>query len=257
MDFVLGIAVTSIFLISIVFSMFGQGGGLLYTPTLVLLGYTALVSVSTSLVLNLVTALFATVVFYRQKLVDLRLALALIPGISAGAFLGGALGNFVDSTLLLWLFVAVLFGAGARMVYTHWERVPSEEKAPNRPSLLMYAVIVIFSLGLGVLSGLLGIGGGVLIVPFLLFAYKVPTKTSVGTSGFVVIFSSLFGVLGHSAFGHLDATLILATLAAVAVGAFLGARLMVRTKADWVKVGFGLLMWVFALQLIAKLVGLF
>ena len=257
MEFVLEVAVGSIFLISIVFSMFGQGGGLLYTPTLVLLGYTALVSVSTSLVLNLVTALFATVVFYRQKLVDLRLALALIPGISAGAFLGGALGNFVDSTLLLWLFVVVLFGAGARMVYTHWERVPSEEKAPNRPSLLMYAVIVIFSLGLGVLSGLLGIGGGVLIVPFLLFAYKVPTKTSVGTSGFVVIFSSLFGVLGHSAFGHLDATLILATLAAVAVGAFLGARLMVRTKADWVKVGFGLLMWVFALQLIAKLVGLF
>ena len=257
MEFVLEAAVVSIFLISIVFAMFGQGGGLLYTPTLVLLGYAALVSVSTSLVLNLVTALFATVVFYRQKLVDMRLALALIPGISAGAFVGGALGNFVDSTLLLWLFVVLLFGAGARMVYTHWERVPSAEQAPGPPSPATYAVMALFSLSLGVLSGLLGIGGGILIVPFLLFAYRVPTKISVGTSSFVVIFSSLFGVLGHSAFGHLDATLIAATLIAVAVGAFLGARLMVRTKADWVKMGFGLLMWVFAFQLIAKLMGLF
>ena len=257
MEYALAAAVASIFLISIVFSMFGQGGGLLYTPTLVLLGYAALVSVSTSLVLNLVTAFFATVVFYRQRLVDLRLALALVPGISLGAFVGGALGNFVDSTLLLWLFVVLLFGAGARMVYTRWEPVPSEERVPGPPSLTAYAVMALFSVSLGILSGLLGIGGGILIVPFLLFAYKVPTKLSVGTSGFVVIFSSLFGVLGHSAFGHLDGTLILATLVAVAVGAFLGARLMVRTKADWVKVGFGLLMWVFALQLIAKLVGVF
>ena len=255
MDPNLGFAIGSIFLISIVFSMFGQGGGLLYTPTLVLLGYTALVSVSTSLVLNLATALFATFVFYRRGLVDLKLAVALIPGISAGAFVGGAVGNFVDAVLLLWLFVALLVAAGGRMVYSHWERAPSQDRVPDPPSRTKYALIVLFSVALGLLSGLLGIGGGILIVPFLIFAYKVPTKTSVGTSGFVVIFSSLFGVLGHSAFGHLDATLVLATLAAVAVGATLGARLMVQTKADWVKVGFGLLMWVFALQLILKLAG--
>ncbi len=255
MDLTLGFAVVAVFLISVVFSMFGQGGGSLYTPTLFLLGYAALVSVSTSLVLNLVTALFATVVFYREKLVDLRLAVAFIPGIVAGSFLGGALGNFVDAGLLLWLFVAFLIGAGARMVYTHWEKAPSADRPPVRPRPTVYGVIVTFSFGVGVLSGLLGVGGGILIVPFLIFAYRVPTKLSAGTAGFVVIFSSMFGVLGHSAFGHLDAALVFATLAAVAIGATLGARLMVRTKADWVKVGFGLIMWAFAVQLIAKLAG--
>lgn len=255
MDLGLGVAIGSVFLISVVFSMFGQGGGSLYTPTLVLLGYATLISVSTSLVLNLVTALFATVVYYREELVDLRLAAAFIPGIVAGSFLGGAVGNFADSTLLLWLFVAFLLGAGARMVYTHWETAPAEGAAPARPSTSMYAVIGVFSFAVGVLSGLLGVGGGILIVPFLIFAYKVPTKRSAGTAGFVVIFSSLFGVLGHSAFGHLDISLILATLVAVAVGATLGARLMVKTGAEWVKVGFGLIMWAFALQLIAKLAG--
>ena len=255
MDLGLGVAIASVFLISAVFSMFGQGGGSLYTPTLVLLGYATLVSVSTSLVLNLVTALFATVVYYRQKLVDVRLAAAFIPGIVAGSFLGGAVGNFADATLLLWLFVAFLVGAGARMVYTYWERARPKDAVPGRPTRRMYVVIVGFSFGVGILSGLLGVGGGILIVPFLIFAYKVPTKLSAGTAGFVVIFSSAFGVLGHSAFGHLDVTLILTTLVAVAIGATLGARLMAKTRSDWVKVGFGLIMWAFALQLILKLAG--
>lgn len=255
MDLALGIVVAAVFLISVVFSMFGQGGGSLYTPTLFLLGYATLVSVSTSLVLNLVTALFATAVYYRERFVDVRVAAAFIPGIVAGSFLGGAVGNFADATLLMWLFVAFLVGAGARMVYTHWEKAPQEDALPARPSPTTYAVIVGFSFGVGVLSGLLGVGGGILIVPFLIFAYKMPTKRSAGTAGFVVIFSSAFGVLGHSAFGHLDATLILATLVAVAIGATLGARLMVKTKATWVKFGFGLIMWAFAFQLIAKLLG--
>ena len=59
-------AVVSVFLISVVFSMFGQGGGSVYTPTLFLLGYSTIVSTSTSLVLNLVTACFATFVYYRE-----------------------------------------------------------------------------------------------------------------------------------------------------------------------------------------------
>ena len=70
-----------------------------------------------------------------------------------------------------------------------------------------------------------------------------------------MIFSSLFGVLGHSAFGHQDYGLILPTLlaVAVAVGGTIGARFMVRTRTEWVKVGFGVLMWAFAVQLILKL----
>ncbi len=235
--------------------MFGQGGGSLYTPTLFLLGYTTLISVSTSLTLNLVTAFFATLVYYRQRLVDLRLASAFIPGIVVGSFVGGVLGNFTDTGLLLWLFVAFLVGAGGRMVYTHWEKATTVETKASRPTRLKYAIIIIFSLGVGGLSGLLGVGGGILIVPFLIFAYKVPTKQSAGTAGFVVIFSSLFGVLGHSAFGHLDYNLIFPTVLAVAVGGTLGARLMVKTSSKWVKVGFGLLMWAFALQLIVKLIG--
>ena len=139
------------------------------------------------------------------------------------------------------------------MVYTHWEKAVSADSRQRPATRLALAVVGLFSLGVGLLSGLLGVGGGILIVPFLIFAYRVPTKQSAGTSGFIVIFSSLFGVLGHSAFGHLDYGLILATLLAVAIGGVLGAKFMVRTRSEVVKVGFGLLMWAFAIQLVAKL----
>ena len=119
----------------------------------------------------------------------------------------------------------------------------------------MYVTIVIVSFLVGILSGLLGVGGGIVIVPFLIFVCKYPIKNSAGTVSFIVIFSSLFGIVGHSAFGTLDLTLIAAAGVAVFIGASIGARLTVKLKSSWIKVGFGLIMWVFAIQLIMKLLA--
>ncbi len=255
MDTTLLIAVVAVFLVSIVFSMFGQGGGSLYTPILVLLGYTAVLSISTSLALNLITALSAAIVYFRAHLIDLRLAAVFIPGICIGAFIGGAMTNFVDPAILLWLFVLFLAGAGARMVYTYWEKSPAAEECPVRFSRKMYGGIAAFSFGVGILSGLLGVGGGMVIVPFLIFICRYPTKNSAGTVSFIVIFSSLFGVIGHSAFGSLDLGLIAVTAVAVGIGAALGARYMVRIQPRYIKAGFGIILWAFAIQFIVKLVS--
>jgi len=256
MDITLVIVVLSVLLISVLFSMFGQGGGSLYTPLLFFLGYTALISISTSLILNLITALSATMVYYRNQLVDLRLSLTFVPGICIGALVGGAATGYVDSTLLMWLFVIFLLGAGGRMVYTYWEKKESES-CPLRLTGRLTITIVVFSIAVGILSGLLGVGGGILIVPFLIFLCKHPTKNSAGTAAFVVIFSSIFGIIGHSVVGgELDSLLILATGIAVFVGGLVGAKFMLRSRSEMIKVGFGLIMWLFALQLVLKLTGM-
>ena len=256
MDGTLLVAVIAVFMVSVVFSMFGQGGGSLYTPILFLLGYAVLVSISTSLVLNLITALSATIIYYRADLVDVRLALVFIPGICIGALLGGILTDFIEPEILIWLFVVFLLGAGARMVYTYWEKSSGEEPCPITLSRGMYALIVPFSFGVGIISGLLGVGGGILIVPFLIFLCKYPIKNSAGTVGFIVIFSSLFGVIGHAAFGSLDLVLIGVTGVAVFIGAIIGARSMIRAKSGLIKVGFGIILWIFAVQLVLKLFNL-
>jgi uncharacterized membrane protein YfcA len=78
------------FLIAFIFSMFGQGGGSVFSPLLILFGYSILISSSTSLVLNLITSLAAGFIFYRKKMIDYKTSFLFAPGISLGAFAGGA-----------------------------------------------------------------------------------------------------------------------------------------------------------------------
>lgn len=256
MDELLWAAVITVFLVSIIFSMFGQGGGSVYTPTLFLLGYAVLISTSTSLVLNLITSTSAGYIFYRNKMIDFKTSMIFVPGICIGSLLGGALGNFVDTTILLWLFVIFLLVVGTRMIYTYWERGKQEGACPTGFSTTMYAVITVFGFAVGIISGLLGVGGGILIVPFMVYICKYPTKFAAGSSHLIISFSALFGIIGHSAFGSLDLTLVLVTGIAVLIGGNLGARISMRFKAGGLKAGLGFIMWALALQLILKLVGL-
>jgi len=257
MDTTLLIAIAAVFIVSIIFSMFGQGGGSLYTPILFLLGYAALTSISTSLVLNLFTALSASIVYYRSNLMDVRFALWFVPGICLGAFLGGVMAAYINPVILMWLFVIFLIGAGGRMIYTYWEKSVPENACPVQFSKGMYAIIVVFSFAVGIVSGLLGVGGGILIVPFLIFLCRYPTKNSAGVVSFIVIFSSLFGIFGHLTSGGFDIPLIIGTSVAVMVGATIGARSMVKISSGYIKAGFGVILWVFALQLILKLMHIF
>jgi uncharacterized membrane protein YfcA len=93
------------------------------------------------------------------------------------------------------------------------------------------------------------------IAPFLIFLCDQPIKGTAGTTAFIVIFSSLFGVIGHSAVGNLDLWLILPTAAAAVVGSQMGARRMVKTGAGAIMLGFGAIMWIFAATLVLKLLG--
>jgi len=255
MDITLLAAIILVFLIALVFSMFGQGGGSVYTPVLLLLGYAVLISVSTSLVLNLITSVSAGYIFYRNKMIDFKTSLMFVPGICLGAFIGGALGNFVDATVLLWLFVFFLVGVGARMIYTYWEKGQTEGECPTGFSTRMYALISLVGFAIGLLSGLLGVGGGILIVPFMVYVCNYPTKYAAGSSHLIISFSALFGIIGHSAFGSLDLSLILVTGVAVLIGGNLGARTSMKLKSRMMKAGLGLIMWALAAQLVVKLLG--
>jgi len=248
-------AVIFSFVIAFIFSMFGQGGGSVYTPLLLLLGYAVLLSTSTSLVLNLITSVSAGYIFYRKKLIDYRASLIFAPGISIGAFAGGALSKSFNTTVLMWLFVVFLLGVGARMIYAYWEKGAPEPHAPTHLSRRMAILIAVFGLAVGFLAGLLGVGGGILIVPFMVYIGKFPTKIAAGSSHLIISFSALAGILGHAATHEFDMVLIAATGLAVLIGGNLGARLSMKMNTGVIKAGLGLIMWAFAAQLVVKLVA--
>jgi len=253
---VLALAAVAAFLVSLVFAMFGQGGGSLYTPIFFLLGFSVLAAISTSLTLNLLTALSATLVYRKAGFVEYPAVLLLVPGIGLGSFLGALVSGSVDSHLIMWIFVAFLVAAGARMVLSFREAEPPRPTAEFRLDGPLKAVSFAFSLAVGLISGLLGVGGGILIVPFLIYAAKMPTKRAAGTAAFVVVFSSLFGILGYSMLGHVDLPLLIVAGTAVVLGASLGARYMVRASAPLIRVGFGFLLWAFGVQLVLRLLGI-
>lgn len=254
MDIVLLYAVVLTFVIAFIFSMFGQGGGSLYSPVLILLGYLVLVATSTSLFLNLITSLSAGYIFYKNKMIDFKASLLFVPGIGLGAFIGGALSKFVETVYLLWLFVIFLSVVGARMIYTYWEKGKTEGPCPQGLSANMKVLIVLFSFAVGFISGLLGVGGGVLIVPFMVYLCKYPAKFAAGSSHLIISFSAFFGIVGHAAFHSLDLQLMAVTGIVVFIGGNLGARVSMKLKGQKIKAGLGLIMWALAAMLIAQLI---
>ena len=247
------LAVFFSFILAFVFSMFGQGGGSVYSPLLILLGYTVLISTSTSLVLNLITSVSAGYVFYRNKMIDMKISFMFVPGIVVGAFAGGVMSKFFNTSVLLWFFVFFLIVLGARMMYTYWEKSNVDEKLRTRLPTSMYVLIVIFSLVVGFISSLLGVGGGILIVPFMTYVLKYPTKSAAGSSHLIISFSALAGIIGHASSHRLDIPLMAALGIAVLIGGNLGARYSLRVKPRMIKAGLGLLMWALSTQLLFKL----
>ena len=248
-------AVVFAFLIAFVFSMFGQGGGSVYSPLLILLGFSTLISTSTSLVLNLITSLAAGYIFYRKKMIDYKVSLIFAPGISIGAFAGGALSKSFNTTFLLWLFVVFLLGVGARMIYSYREKEKSEAEPPKSLSTGRYTLIALVGLAVGFIAGLLGVGGGIFIVPFMVYVLKYPTKIAAGSSHLIISFSAFSGILGHLTSHRFNIPLIVMTGIAVLIGGNLGARVSMKVNTKMIKAGLGLIMWVFAAQLLVKLLG--
>ena len=248
-------AVSFSFLIAFVFSMFGQGGGSVYSPLLIMLSYPILLSTSTSLVLNLITSLSAGYIFYRKKMIDFKTSFIFAPGISIGAFVGGALSKSINTSFLLWLFVFFLVVVGARMILSYWEKDKIEGITPTSLSTGMYVLIAAFGLAVGFIAGLLGVGGGIFIVPFMVYVCRFPTKIAAGSSHLIISFSALAGIIGHATTHSLDIPLIIVTGVAVLIGGNLGARISMKFKTKTIKAGLGLIMWAFAVQILLKLLG--
>jgi len=241
-----------ILLISTVFSMFGKGGGSLYTPVLVMLGLDLGASIATALFLNLVTASVATLVFARNKLVDFKFCGVFLPGTILGSLLGALLSNHAPRELLLGIFSIFLYGAGVLMAFSKKETPGQIAKSLT---FNLIALIVIFSFGVGVLSSLIGVGGGLVIFPFLVLYMKYPAQKAAGANSFIVAVSSLAGTAGHFASAHASMPVMITTSAACVIGAAIGSHVTVKASPAFVKIAFAFIMWFFATQIALKLFG--
>lgn len=221
--------------------LLGGGGSILTVPALVyLVGQTPQAAVVTSLaIVGANSALGATFHHFKGSL-NWKVA-GLFGGAGMlAAYLASGLSEHFTPAALLAAFALLMLAIGALMLRRDGRRqetVPQERMpaGPERGSWVALAS----GAGVGLLTGILGIGGGFLIVPALVMLVGLPMYQAVGTSLVIIAANSLAGLLGHLDGPPFDLALTLAFVSAGLVGTFTGARLAHRLPAAQLRRVFG------------------
>ncbi len=234
-------------LIGIALGMLGGGGAILTLPMLVYAVHVEpKTAIATSLVVVGSTSLVGMAMHARQGAVKWRVGATFSAASMTGAYLGGRLAAYVPSSVLLVVFGIVMLTTATLMLRA---RNMAEEAAPSAastPKLLALGGAV------GLLSGLVGAGGGFLIVPALSLIGGLPMRHAIGTSLLVIGVQSFAGFLGHAAHVHLDWTLVTLITTASVTGSLIGARLGRSIPAAKLRRAFAWLVITMGLFLFAK-----
>jgi hypothetical protein len=239
--------VGAIFLISFVLTMVGLGGGLIFSPLFVILGFAKSQAASISLFLNLIAAASAAFAYARKKMVDFSVSLPLIISSSLAAPIGSFLNVRIDLKPFLIIMSVVLALAGVRMFMSPAADSGSHELSPAGK---MTGGIVIGAC-IGLMGGLLGIGGGVFIVPLLIYVLKTPTKIAAASSTFIVCFSSLTGFMGYASMSEINWKFMLPAAIISFLGGQAGARVMSsRLKGKSIRMIFSVILFILCAKLL-------
>ncbi|GHO93131.1 UPF0721 transmembrane protein [Reticulibacter mediterranei] len=203
-------------LIGLALGALGGGGSILTVPILVyLLHLETHVAVTASLVIVGINALVGILLHYRAGHVNLKASLLFgIYGILA-SYGGARISSLIPSAILLVLFGLLMLVIALMMI---------RSKAQARFAYRSWWMTVLGGLGVGLLTGFLGVGGGFLIVPALVLFLGMSMPDAVGSSLVVIALNSVAGVLGHLNSGALPWTLMGLFALAGLIGLLIGTR---------------------------------
>lgn len=173
--------------------LMGGGGSILTVPVLVYaLDMGAKDSIALSLAIVGITSLVGSVSHFRAKNINIKVALIFGPVAMAGTFLGAKLSVFLSGAMQLIIFAVVMLVA-AYFMFKGKKAI--EDDHTDKP--LNYPLIVAEGVFVGILTGIVGVGGGFMIVPALVLLAHIPMKQAVGTSLLIIALKSFAGFLGY------------------------------------------------------------
>jgi hypothetical protein len=249
-------------LVGVLSGMFGVGGGFLITPLLFLVGIPPAVAVATS-ANQIVAASFSGVLaHFRRKTVDLRMGVVLLIGGLIGAAAGIMVFNYLRSLgqvdLLVRLCYVVFLGVIGALMFVESLRALRKtrggKRAPRRKhtwvhglpfkmrfrtSGLYISVIppVLVGIAVGMLAAIMGVGGGFIMVPAMIYLLGMPTKVVIGTSLFQIIFVAAFTTVLHATTNYtVDVVLAVLLLVGGVLGAQIGTGFGARLRAEQLRI---------------------
>ncbi len=262
-------------LVGILSGMFGVGGGFLITPLLFLAGIPPTVAVATS-ASQIVAASFSALLSHlRRKNVDIPMGAVLLVGGLIGSALGVWLFNFLKALgqvdLLVKLCYVLFLGTVGGLMLTESIRALRRVRSGAAPVRRKHTVVhnlpfkmkfrvsglyisvippVLVGLFVGVLAAIMGVGGGFIMVPAMIYLLGMPTRVVIGTSLFQIIFVTGFTTLLHATTNYtVDIVLALLLILGGVVGAQIGTRIGARMKAEQLRILLSILVLAVCLQL--------
>jgi uncharacterized membrane protein YfcA len=250
--------------------MFGIGGGFLMTPLLIFIGILPAVAVATVSSHIAASSASSAISYWRRKAIDIPLALMLLIGGIIGTAGGVWLFTLLRSADLLDLVIALSYvillvavgglmvSEAVRAIMRSYQGHPVVLRRPGshtwlhglpfkirfKRSKIYVSAIPVIGIGLiiGFLGSLMGIGGGFLLVPMLIYFLRVPTATVIGTSTVLTLVTMASATVMHAATNHLvDALLALILMVGGVIGAQFGARAGQNMKAERLRLLLGIL----------------
>lgn len=233
--------------IGVVLGMLGGGGAILTLPMLVYLVHVeAKTAIATSLFVVGATSAASVLMHARSGGVKWKTGMIFGAAAMTGAFGGGCLAGFVEGATLLVVFAVLMVASAVAMLRR------SRTKAAAAASQLAIGRTLFLGALVGVISGLVGAGGGFLIVPTLTLFGGLAIREAIGTSLFVIALQSFAGFAGHLAHVDLDWTLVLAITTACVAGAVAGASIGKKVSAAVLRKGFAWLVLAMGLFMFAN-----
>ncbi|WP_039018656.1 sulfite exporter TauE/SafE family protein [Halocynthiibacter namhaensis] len=250
-------------LVGILSGMFGVGGGFLMTPLLFFIGIPPAVAVATEANQIVASSFSGVLAHFKRKTVDLKMGTVLLIGGLVGAALGVQLFNMLKSAgqvdLLVKLCYVVFLGLIGGLMFIESAKAILNSKKPGvvpkrkkhnwihnlpfkmkfRTSGLYISVFppLVIGVFVGVLAAIMGVGGGFIMVPAMIYLLGMPTKVVVGTSLFQIIFVTAFTTLLHATTNYtVDMALAVLLLVGGVVGAQIGTRIGVKMKAEQLRI---------------------
>ena len=182
--------------------LFGIGGGFIMVPLLVfLLGFDVKRAAATSLAAIFLTAIAGVIGYATNGGVVWAAAIALSAGSTVGSFIGARLLQVIPQRVMMWIYAALLAALAIRMLWATTTETDTWQITP-----LWVVGLAFTGLIAGVMAGLLGVGGGIMVVPLLISFFGLTSFDARGTSLFMQIPASIVGTLTNLRFGMVDRT---------------------------------------------------
>ena len=234
-------------LMGLTLGLIGAGGSILTVPILVyLLGVKPVVATGYSLLVVGSASLTGALRYYQNKLVNIRAALmfalpAMLAVLITRSFIVPSIPDpimGITKDIFIMLLFSILIIAAAIFMLKPLRNKPEQE---HKITIAYVVKLLIGSIGVGLLTGMVGAGGGFLIIPTLIALFGLSVKEAIGTSLAVIAINSLVGFRGDISAGiELDWSLLGLFLALTLIGMWIGVSLSKHIKADKLKKLFGI-----------------